>query len=94
MIADEKMARAVLATLAYSDMFSYPLNAAEIRNYLGRKADIAALETCLGQMLEAHLIFRLEELYSLRSDAALALAPRRAHRGARAIQRWSGQSND
>ena len=66
----------ILNSLAYFDMFSYPLLQREIYNYLRCKCSYSAFEEALGQLLEEKKIFSTENVYSL-TDTALLLDKRK-----------------
>ncbi|MEI9918791.1 MAG: nucleotidyltransferase domain-containing protein [Bacteroidota bacterium] len=69
-----ELSRAVIKPLLYSDIFNYPLTASEIFDRLEIPCDdIKAVECELQQLVEARVLFRFHDLYSLRDDASLAL---------------------
>lgn len=66
--------RAIIKTLLYSDIFSYPLTAKEIFDRLEIPCDeIDVVERELKQLVATNVVFQFENFYALRDDAALAL---------------------
>src|ERR1044071_785977 len=69
-----EMSRAVIKPLLYSDIFSYPLTAAEIFGRLEIPCDDIKLVECeLRQLVAARVLFQFNDLYSLHDDVSLAL---------------------
>lgn len=69
-----ELSKAVIKPLLYSDIFSYPLTAAEIFERLEIPcADVKTVERELRDLVEARVLFRFDDLYSLRDDVSLAL---------------------
>lgn len=62
---------AILATLAYFDLFQYPLTEREVYFFLPRPIPPASFEHALGELLGEELVFSWEGFYSLRNDASL-----------------------
>ena len=62
----------ILATLAYFNMFEYPLKKREIILFLGREVTPRDFESALLTLTEETSIFKLGEFYSLRNNYALA----------------------
>ena len=58
----------ILATLAYFDLFNYPLTADEVFLFLPVKCDIDDFEYAINCMLIDRLIFRFEKFYTLKND--------------------------
>jgi len=63
----------VLRTLAYFDIFQYPLLAGEIERYLDRLSNGMDLESTLESMLAEGRIYRYQQFYSLHDNRLLAL---------------------
>ncbi|HUS15157.1 MAG TPA: hypothetical protein VM536_09095 [Chloroflexia bacterium] len=84
----DRLARAVLRTLAYSDLFDYPLTAAEIARYLvGDSSGRAAVHEALAHdPVLLHLVERQGPFYFLPGRAAL-VAVRQARR-ADSLRLW------
>ena len=69
-----EMSRAIIKTLLYSDIFSYPLTAREIFERLEMTCnDTRVVEEELRQLVSLHLIFKFDDFYSLRDDVAVAI---------------------
>jgi predicted nucleotidyltransferase len=62
---------AILATLAYFDLFQYPLTEREIFFFLPRQVAPASFERALGDLLGEGLVYTWEGFYSVRNDAGL-----------------------
>lgn len=61
----------ILSTLAYFDLFSYPLNRGEIYLFLPAKCDINNFNYALNNLVNGQHIYRFEKYYSLRNDHSL-----------------------
>src|ERR1700682_5319392 len=68
----------ILATLAYFNMFDFPLKKSEIFIFLGHCNDFPEFEQALNCLLKESAIFKIGDFYSLQNDYKLAL---RRHRG-------------
>jgi hypothetical protein len=68
----QTLENSILKTLAYFDIFRYPLLEAEIRQFLDIPVITIALEHTIKNLVEKQRIFRLGEFYSLRNDQSLA----------------------
>lgn len=66
-----KIEISILKTLAYFDVFNYPINAKEIRSFLEQPINENALNTSLDQLLTDKKIFKLNEFYSLQNEESL-----------------------
>ncbi len=62
----------ILGTLAYFDMFDYPLKKRELHLFLQHEADNHDFENTLNYLLNESVIFKLNEFYSLHNDFLLA----------------------
>lgn len=58
----------IIATLAYFDLFNYPLTADEVFLFLPVKCDIDDFEYAINCMLIDRLIFRFDKFYTLKND--------------------------
>lgn len=58
----------ILSTLAYFDLFSYPLNRGEIYLFMPAKCDMNSYNYALNRLINEQLIHRFEKFYSLRND--------------------------
>ncbi len=65
----------ILRTLAYFDMFHYPLSLGEVYRFVQYPAETPSLQTVLQAMEEKKWLYRAGIFYSLRNDPSLA--PRR-----------------
>jgi hypothetical protein len=68
----------ILATLAYFNMFEYPLKKNEIFIFLGHCNDYREFEQALNNLLRDSAIFKIGDFYSLRNDFEIAM---RRYRG-------------
>jgi len=62
----------ILKTVAYFDLFNYPLAAEDIQRFLEIETDPTTLEKELRQLLRQGRLYRTGIYYSLRNDPALA----------------------
>jgi hypothetical protein len=68
------VSRAIIKTLLYSDIFSYPLTSNEIFDRLEIPCDrIDIVEHELQQLVASNVVFKVDCFYSLRDDFALAI---------------------
>jgi len=58
----------IIATLAYFDLFSYPLNRGEIYLFLPVKCDMNTFNHALNGLVNDNHIYRFEKFYSLKND--------------------------
>jgi hypothetical protein len=63
----------ILATIAYFNMFDYPLKKNEIFLFLGHCDDFSEFERALNFLTNDSVIFKIGEYYSLHNNFALAL---------------------
>jgi hypothetical protein len=63
----------ILATLAYFNMFDYPLKKNEIFLFLGHCNDYREFEQALTNLLKDSAVFKMAEFYSLQNDFKLAI---------------------
>lgn len=61
----------ILATLAYFDLFDYPLTIDEVFLYLPGKCDLEEFEYALRGLLIDRLIYKLDQFYTLKNDYLL-----------------------
>ena len=66
-----KIENSILTTLAYFDVFNYPLTAKEIRSFLEHPINDPELYRALDGLLSANKIFKLGEFYSLQNSYSL-----------------------
>ena len=63
----------ILNTLAYFDVFHYPLRQAEILTFLGTAATADVVSVALEELCEDGYIFRIEDFYLLHNDPLLVI---------------------
>jgi predicted nucleotidyltransferase len=63
--------KSILATLAYFDLFSYPLTAAEVYLFLGEKSNQAEVNEGLHALIQEGSIFNFSRFYTLQNDYSL-----------------------
>ena len=63
--------QSILNTIAYFDMFRYPVTGEEICLFLNQPAQTAEIETVLAVLTAKQQVFKLEEFYSLQNDVSL-----------------------
>jgi hypothetical protein len=63
----------VLTTLAYFDMFKYPLTRAEIYLFLGKKYHFDFFEDALSTLVNQGVIYQFDRFFMLKNDHHLAL---------------------
>lgn len=81
----EKGPVSVLKTLAYFDIFHYPLYKQEIRQFLDQPADDHLLDQWLDYLVAAKRIFRYHDLYSLQNNSLLGLRRKEGNRRAEVL---------
>ena len=62
----------ILKTLAYFDLFNYPLSLEDIRRFLDVEADEVVIETEVRSLLRQARVYRTGPYYSLQNNPALA----------------------
>jgi len=63
----------ILATLAYFNLFDYPLKKNEILIFLGHCNDYREFEQALTNLLKDSAVYKIAEFYSLQNDFKLAI---------------------
>lgn len=71
--------QSILRTLAYFDIFHYPLHTEEIRTFSGIEMPEPLFTTCLQQLQEEEIIFTHHEFYSLQNNPLLVHRRRRGN---------------
>jgi predicted nucleotidyltransferase len=66
----------IIATLAYFDVFNYPLTYAEIFLFLGNKCDSETYNTTLAHLVVHDTVYRFDGFYTLKNDPNIALRRR------------------
>ncbi len=74
-----RIERDILATLAYFDIFEYPLNEAELYQFLPNTYTHALFIDGLNRLCTKELVYRFEELYSLQDKYALVTRRRQGN---------------
>ena len=83
---DTALALQVVKSLAYFDIFNYPLTSQEVFNYLPVDGTTQVEVTrCLDELVEKKLVFRFGDFYSLRDEEQDI---RRRVKGNRQAERW------
>jgi len=62
----------ILSTLAYFDIFTYPLQKREIWLFLQNHYDLSEFEIALQALVDSSLVFKLGEFYSLQNTYTIA----------------------
>jgi hypothetical protein len=71
-ISTERAELTILKTLAYFDIFEYPLSEKEMRNFLGSSLPDKTFSAALQNMVTQKTIFKVAEFYSLHDNLARA----------------------
>jgi len=79
---DVKIAGAILKTLAYFDIFDYPLKPSEVRKFCEQKLTEDQFDAAMNAILSAGIIYKLEEFYCLRNDHSIAQKRKKGNDGA------------
>ena len=62
----------ILKTLVYFDYFNYPLTCEDICSFLPHRCNEYLINEMLTALLNEHIIFKIENFYSLRNEPAMA----------------------
>jgi hypothetical protein len=73
----------ILATIAYFNLFDYPLRKNEIFGFLGHCDDYREFENALKNLVEEFHVFRIGDFYSLQNNSKLAIRRYRGNENAR-----------
>lgn len=82
---------AVCKTLAYFDIFNYPLTAAEIQQFSGMSITAAIVQECLQQLLDEGIVFFHHGFYSLQNNNLLAIRRREGNQRAAQLLQKAGR---
>jgi hypothetical protein len=69
----------ILATIAYFNMFEYPLKKNEIFLFLGHNEDFSEFERALNFLTNDSVIFKIGDFYSLHNNFAIAMKRQKGH---------------
>ncbi|KAA2239019.1 hypothetical protein F0L74_22670 [Chitinophaga agrisoli] len=72
----------ILATLAYFDMFDYPLTFDEIYAFLENSCEPATFRAALEALTEQQLVFHIQDYYSLKNNTDIAARRSKGNRKA------------
>lgn len=72
----------ILATLAYFDVFNYPLTQAEIFLFLANRYDGTVFRTAINCLTGEGTIYKFDNFYSLKNDSNIALRRSKGNRKA------------
>jgi predicted nucleotidyltransferase len=62
----------ILATLAYFDVFNYPLTQSEIFLFLAKRYDLAVFSNAVISLVAEHAIYKFDNFYTLKNDINIA----------------------
>jgi len=68
----KKIRQNILQTLAYFDVFNYPLTNEEVRRFLPEKCNQLVVNEILYQLIKEDIIYKLNNFYSLQNQPQLA----------------------
>ncbi|MGN6531851.1 MAG: hypothetical protein ACTHK0_08885, partial [Ginsengibacter sp.] len=68
----KKITQNILKTLAYFDIFNYPLTSEEVRRFMPRKCNQLVINEILYQLIKENRIYNLNNFYSLQNKPKLA----------------------
>jgi hypothetical protein len=71
-IRTRKAELTILNTIAYFDIFDYPLSENEIKNFLGCSLNDEEFESALQNLLSCEIIFKVNEFYSIQNNSKKA----------------------
>lgn len=84
----------ILATLAYFDMFNYPLVSSEIYLFLQNKHKQHDFDNALNGVVESRLVFRFGIFYSLKNDHAVIERRRNGNKKAEGLIKVAARVGD
>jgi hypothetical protein len=82
----------ILATLAYFNLFDYPLKKQEILSFLPQENDQFQFEQAMNELLNEQFIFRIGNFFSIQNDISLAERRQRGNEKAAAMMHHAHQS--
>lgn len=89
-----ELQQAVLATVAYFDVFNYPITFLEIFQFLPQAKNQKDLSKSLDDMVNEGSLFQIEEYYSLRNDPALISLRKHRNQKARQLLKTADKAAD
>lgn len=84
----------ILATLAYFDLFKYPLTNVEIYSFLSNSPTQKDFDHALALLCVHEKVFRFNELYTLHNDSSLAIRRYEGNQKAAALIHTAGKVGD
>jgi len=84
----------ILATLAYFDLFNYPLTSAEIYLFLKNRYDQNEYEDTVKCLVGSRSVFQFDRFYSLKNDATLIARRRAGNKKASELIKIAGKVSD
>jgi predicted nucleotidyltransferase len=75
----------ILATLAYYDLFNYPLTQIELYQFLQKTSDYQSFSIELEKLISEQQVYRLDEFYSLHNNPVLASRRRKGNEKAKQL---------
>lgn len=84
----------ILATLAYFDLFKYPLTSTEIYSFLSSKCPQQDFDHALARLCTNGTVYRFDELYTLRNNLSLTVRRYEGNKKAAALIRTAGKVSD
>lgn len=84
----------ILATLAYFDIFQYPLTRGEIYLFLKNKHDQAEFDLALQYLVAGRTVYQFGKLYTLKNDYALAVRRYNGNKKAAELIKVAGKVGD
>jgi predicted nucleotidyltransferase len=84
----------ILATLAYFDMFNYPLSRAEIFLFLEKKYNYEAFDNMLISLLMDGIIHQFDKFYTLKNDHQMVVRRNEGNKKAAELIKIAGKVGD
>jgi len=84
----------ILATLAYFDMFNYPLSRAEIFLFLGKKYNYEVFDDMLKSLLMDGIIHQFDKFYTLKNDHYIVVRRNLGNKKAAELIKIAGKVGD
>jgi len=82
---ETKKESSILKTLAYFDLFDYPIPSSEIRKFCGQKLTEDEINMAITELVSPGCIFKLNEFYSLSNNFSVAENRRRGNERAKRL---------